>query len=223
MLFRSHCVIGRLVCKLWRDCLPPPPPRFLFSFGPTVAAHGSISLLQWAKEKMIPSYAWDGRMCCEVAIRGGHLELLKWLKDEDGWNHPKAPACAAEGGHLEVLKWLRENGCPWRASTCTSAAKGGHFEMLKWLKENGCPLDQTTFDEAAGSGNLEMLKWLKERVCGSSTLAFDKAATGGHLDALKWLKENEFPCTASLFFGSFLWTLGSAEVVESQRFSLARS
>jgi hypothetical protein len=29
---------------------------------------------------------------------------------------------AAEGGHLEVLKWLRENGCPWDEKTCGYAA-----------------------------------------------------------------------------------------------------
>ena len=30
---------------------------------------------------------------------------------------------AAEGGHLEVLKWLRENGCPWNKYTCSYAAR----------------------------------------------------------------------------------------------------
>jgi len=31
---------------------------------------------------------------------------------------------AAEGGHLEVLKWVREHDCPWYAGTCLVAAKG---------------------------------------------------------------------------------------------------
>ena len=30
---------------------------------------------------------------------------------------------AAENGHLEVLKWARENGCPWNELTCSCAAK----------------------------------------------------------------------------------------------------
>jgi hypothetical protein len=25
---------------------------------------------------------------------------------------------AAKGGHLEMLKWARENGCPWNEETC---------------------------------------------------------------------------------------------------------
>jgi len=47
-----------------------------------------------------------------------------------------------EGGHLEVLKWARENGCPWDEDTCAGAAEGGHLEVLKWARENGCPWDE---------------------------------------------------------------------------------
>jgi len=49
---------------------------------------------------------------------------------------------AAKGGHLEVLKWARENGCPWDEWTCAYAAEGGHLEVLKWARENGCPWDE---------------------------------------------------------------------------------
>jgi hypothetical protein len=48
-------------------------------------------------------------------------------------------APAALGGHLEVLKWARENGCPWDELTCAWAAKSGHIEVLKWARANGCP------------------------------------------------------------------------------------
>ena len=44
---------------------------------------------------------------------------------------------AASRGHLEVLKWLRENGCEWNSSTCNNAALEGHLEVLKWAHENG--------------------------------------------------------------------------------------
>ena len=52
-------------------------------------------------------------------------------------------------GHLEVLKWLRENGCPWDMLTYSNAAKNGHLYVLKWLKENGCPWDEMTCAYAA--------------------------------------------------------------------------
>jgi hypothetical protein len=48
-------------------------------------------------------------------------------------------ADAAGGGHLEVLKWARENDCPWDELTCVSAAKHGHLEVLQWARTNGCP------------------------------------------------------------------------------------
>ena len=49
---------------------------------------------------------------------------------------------AAVNGHLEILKWARENGCPWDKCTCTYAASNGHLEVLKWARENGCPWDK---------------------------------------------------------------------------------
>ena len=29
---------------------------------------------------------------------------------------------AAKNGHLEVLKWARQNGCDWNSNTCSYAA-----------------------------------------------------------------------------------------------------
>ena len=60
-------------------------------------------------------------------------QLLQWM------------CCAvAKGGHLEILKWLRKNGCPWDDNTCHFAAKNGHLECLKWARENGCHWTVTT-------------------------------------------------------------------------------
>jgi hypothetical protein len=61
-----------------------------------------------------------------------------------------------EGGHLEVLKWARENGCPWDEQTCSSAATGGHLEVLKWARANGCPWERVGRARlAAKGGHLE--------------------------------------------------------------------
>ena len=70
---------------------------------------------------------WDGRACAGAARTGNlgwHLAAGRW-------------ACryAAKGGHLEVLKWLRAERCLWDAVECHFAAvHGGHPEVLKWLK-----------------------------------------------------------------------------------------
>jgi hypothetical protein len=39
----------------------------------------------------------------------------------------------AGGGHLETLKYLRENNCPWDTMACAYAAEGGHLELLEWV------------------------------------------------------------------------------------------
>ena len=59
----------------------------------------------------------------------------------DAW----IPAYAAAGGHLEVLKYLRELQYPWDEKTCEYAAAGGHLEVLKYAHENGCPWDIASF------------------------------------------------------------------------------
>jgi uncharacterized protein YabN with tetrapyrrole methylase and pyrophosphatase domain len=64
-------------------------------------------------------------------------------------------AFAAENGHLEVLKWARENGCPWNKDTCMNATREGHLEVLKWARENGCPWDELTLCDAASKGYFE--------------------------------------------------------------------
>jgi hypothetical protein len=62
---------------------------------------------------------------------------------------------AAMGGHLEILKWARENGCPWDGQTCYFAAVFGRFELLRWARENGAPWDEITRRNAASKGYVE--------------------------------------------------------------------
>ena len=60
---------------------------------------------------------------CTYAAMHGHLEVLKWLRDNDCPLNLRTSSCAAEGGHLDVLKWLRDNGCPWDDETRQHAAE----------------------------------------------------------------------------------------------------
>jgi hypothetical protein len=77
-------------------------------------------------------------ICANVALEG-HLELLKWTRENGcDWDSDTCTD-AALGGYLELLKWARENGCFWDSNTCAHAAKGGHLEFLKWVRVNGCP------------------------------------------------------------------------------------
>jgi hypothetical protein len=45
---------------------------------------------------------------------------------------------AARFGHLEVMKWAREQGCPWdRRETCNDALEGGDEETFRWMRGEG--------------------------------------------------------------------------------------
>jgi hypothetical protein len=135
----------------------------------------------------------NNRLLCAYAARGGHLEVLKWSRENgcpwDKWTCEYA----AKGGHFEVLKWARENGCPWDENTCYLAAEGGYLEVLKWARDNDCPWDEATCANAAYRGHLEVLKWARENGCpwDENTCAY--AASGGYLEVLKWARDNDCP------------------------------
>ena len=89
---------------------------------------------------------------CAAAARVGDLEELKALRRAEifPWNTLTCMR-AAKGGHLEILKWARENDCPWDWRTCAYAAKYGHLEILKWARENDCPWGRVDVHEG-GTG-----------------------------------------------------------------------
>lgn len=104
---------------------------------------------------------------CEMAASGGHLEMLKWLRQQGcGWGEQTCTMAAARG-HLEVLKWTRSNGCPWNDLVTTIAARMGQFVVLKWAVENGCPMDDSIMEHAADSGRIDVWEWLEGK-CGKS-------------------------------------------------------
>jgi len=51
-------------------------------------------------------------------------------------------ANAAFSGHLEILKWARENSCDWDSRVCENAALNGHLKILIWAHENKCPYNK---------------------------------------------------------------------------------
>jgi|AntAceMinimDraft_1070359.scaffolds.fasta_scaffold14982_4 hypothetical protein len=98
-------------------------------------------VLMWARENGCP---WNKHTSMKAA-EGGHLELLKWAREQE----PPCPwdewttAAAATGGRLEVLQWLRAQcpPCPWSSKTVVNAEKEGHLDILQWAQEHGCRND----------------------------------------------------------------------------------
>ena len=199
--------------------------------------HGQKEVLDWFFTLPREDFALEGyteqfvkdlatfREALRGAAQGGHLELVKHLREKGcDWDDSTC-ACAAQEGHVHVLEYLRTNGCPWDSHACMWAASGDQLDTLKWLREHGCPWNEDTMDSAAEAGKFASLKWLHKHGCpgwteytfGTAVIygslkilmwmhengcpwgeeATELAATDGHLEILKWLHKNGCPVSAN--------------------------
>jgi len=42
-------------------------------------------------------------------------------------------------GHIELLKWARENGYPWDEDTHENGKENGDPALMRYLEDEGCP------------------------------------------------------------------------------------
>ena len=88
---------------------------------------------------------------CANAALGGHLEVLKYLREEVKvpWDSRTA-SWAAENGHLHILEYLVERKFDeYVEYACEYAAKFGHLDCLKYLRETAkAPWDEEAVREA---------------------------------------------------------------------------
>ena len=126
-----------------------------------VAWTNKLELLKWAREEK--ECEWDERTIRTAAVQG-NLEMVKYCVANECPIDVEACAFAADRGHLECLKYLREEAkAPWDLGTAIWAAAKGHLHILEYLVER--KYDQ--FDEyacawAAANGHLDCLKYLHE-------------------------------------------------------------
>ena len=120
-----------------------------------------LELLKWIREEK--KCKWDSRTI-NAAAEQGNLEMVKYCVANECPIDEEACAYAAGNGHLEVLKYLREEvKAPWDLGTATWAAQNGHLHILEYLVERkydqyiegACML-------AAMYGHLDCLKYLHE-------------------------------------------------------------
>ncbi len=140
--------------------------------------------------------------CCRMAARGGHLDMLKCLREHDfEWN---SDVCfhSASYKHYDLLKWSMEMGCPVNEKVCFALAEHGELELLKLAKsyfDKQLKTEDSTFftsraaSYASRTGHLHVLKWLKEQNCPIDEDSYDSAAYGDHMNILEWLFEQNVP------------------------------
>ena len=86
-----------------------------------VAQTNKLELLKWAREEK--QCEWDGGTI-HAAARQGNLEMVKYCVANECPINVWACACAAKYGHLEILKYLREEAkAPWGSGTAECAAR----------------------------------------------------------------------------------------------------
>ena len=174
------------VCKEWRKAQ-------LKVWGPLrtrvesdVLLPGSVALAKWALVEGCPRERGDGVTMPAAAAQFGHMELVRWLIQEQGFAMDEdVMGMAARGGNLELVRWLRGEGCDWSAQTCTSAASAGQLEALQWLRAEGCPWDHWMCYHAIDKGHVGVLRWARENGCPWDAATRDKAASElGYTDHL---------------------------------------
>ena len=161
------------------------------NFCSRVAETNKLELLKWAREEKKCEWSVGP---INAAARQGNLEMVKYCVAKkcpiDG-----ACAWAADGGHLEVLKYLREEAkAPWDSSTAARAAEKGHLHILEYLVERKYDEFEYACEYAAAFGHLDCLKYLHETAkVPWNEDAIREAHFNDHPECLQYLLDNDCP------------------------------
>ena len=191
-----------LVCKKWRKAQLKVGGPLRTRVWSDVAMPGSVALAKWALAEGCPREE-NGVTMAMAAAQYGHMELVRWLIQEQGFAMDRnVMGMAARSGNLELVRWLRGEGCDWNTRTCRCAAAAGRLAVLQWLRANGCPWDADTCNAAAEHGHLATLRWAHENGCDWYASSCYLAAYGGHLVTLQWLRGEGCPWDSMTCYGA---------------------
>ncbi|CAL6361680.1 unnamed protein product [Bathycoccus prasinos] len=158
-----------------------------------VARTNKLELLKWVREEK--KCDWDTETI-QVAADQGNMEMVKYCVANECPMHEWACACAAAGGHLEVLKYLREEAkAPWDSDTATCAAENGHLHILEYLVERKFDkYSELACEVAAEYGHLDCLKYLHETAKAPwNEYAVEETHPKNQTECLQYLLDNNCP------------------------------
>ena len=158
-----------------------------------VAETNKLELLKWAREEK--KCEWDYRMI-RTAASQGNLEMVKYCVANECPIDEDACAFAAFNGHLEVLKYLREEvKATWDSRTASWAAAKGHLHILEYLVER--KYDQYSVYAcafAAENGHFDCLKYLHETAKAPwDSASVQEAHWNNQPECLQYLLDNNCP------------------------------
>ena len=158
-----------------------------------VAKTNKLELLKWAREE---KKCEGDSGTINVAAEQGNLEMVKYCVANECPIDEFACANAAKNGHLECLKYLREEAkVPCDFLTAYRAASNGHLHILEYLVER--KYDQFDVDACRGAameGQLDCLKYLRETAKAPwDLMAVYFAHENNHPECLQYLLDNNCP------------------------------
>jgi len=163
------------------------------SFCYRVAKTNKLELLKWAREEK--KCKWDVGTI-DAAASQGNLEMVKYCVAKKCPIYEDACLSAARNGHLEVLKYLREEvKAPWDGWTATRAAQNGHLHILEYLVERKYDeFHELAYLYAAEKGHLDCLKYLRETAKAPwNSQAIFMARVNKHFECVQYLLDNNCP------------------------------
>ena len=157
-----------------------------------VAKTNKLELLKWIREEK--QCEWDVGTI-NAAVGQGNLEMVKYCVANECPINRNACAFAAGNGHLEVLKYLREEAkAPWGSWTATRAASNGHLHILEYLVERKFDELEDACEFAAKNGHLDCLKYLHETAKAPwDYLAVREAHDYNETECVQYLLDNDCP------------------------------
>jgi hypothetical protein len=158
-----------------------------------VAQTNKLELLKWAREEK--KCEWD-IMTINMAASQGNLEMVKYCVANECPIDERACAWAARCGHLEVLKYLREEvKAPWGSDTASWAAGYGRLHILEYLVEREYDeYDEYVYMNAAMNGHLDCLRYLHETAKAPwDEDAIRSAHEENHPECVQYLLDNNCP------------------------------
>jgi hypothetical protein len=154
-------------------------PTCRFSHIPTMCDRacgmGRIDVLDWMWDMWgIYGLAAEPQRCFKFykkAARGGHLNVIKWLKAKEFlWGRSLCNKAACHPNGLEIIKWARSSihkyPAPWNTDTTSNACHYGNTDTLIWLVENGCGVElkpTIIINAAIRHHDTRLLQWAMDK------------------------------------------------------------
>ena len=162
-----------------------------FEFCIQVARTNKLELLKWTLEEK--KCDWDGRTIAAAAGQG-NLEMVKYCANTFP-NNVGACRMAAKNGHLECLKYLREEvKTPWNSDTAEWASQNGQLHILEYLVERKYDQFKRACEDAAEFGHLDCLKYLHETAKAPwESWAVRLAHKNNQTECVQYLLDNNCP------------------------------